>query len=347
MQETIDFEREAHESLPDLVAGFLAEPRNRVRFEASPPDSSADLSARTPHGRFIFELKASGRPGVVEAGARQLRSLKIQNVVPVLVVPYMTPAGARAADKENLNWIDLSGNAHFRTDDFYVHVEGKPNKYPTRGPTPSPFAPRSSRIAHAMLLNPRRWWRQAELAEELSLNDGYVSRIVRRLEDEKLLERDHKEVRPRDPDLMLDAWVDDYRFDRHRLVVGHATGSGVDLSRTLNSRLEEAGVDHAFTGLASAWAYTSFVRFRMNSIYVAGDPYDVADAIELRRHATGANVQLIGPDDDGVFLGRGDVADLPCVSAIQTYLDLQHLPERAEEAAVELRDNHLLWPDDD
>ena len=136
------------------------------------------------------------------------------------------------------------------------------------------------------------------------------------------------------------------RFNRHDLVVGHATGSGIDLARTLDARLRDAEIDHAFTGLASAWTISGFVRFRLNSVYVAGNPRDAADAIELRRHQRGANVQLIGPDDDGVFLGRRDVSELPCVSPVQTYLDLHHLPERAQDAAEELRNDRRLWRDD-
>jgi hypothetical protein len=65
----------------------------------------------------------------------------------------------------------------------------------------------------------------------------------------------------------------------------------------------------------------------------------------LRRKERGANVQLVGPDDDGVYLGRRDVSARLCVSPVQTYLDLQHLPERADDAAQELRNAHKLWPD--
>jgi hypothetical protein len=38
-----------------------------------------------------------------------------------------------------------------------------------------------------MLLAPWRWWRQKELCEVTGLDDGSVSRIVRRLGDEQLL----------------------------------------------------------------------------------------------------------------------------------------------------------------
>jgi hypothetical protein len=61
--------------------------------------------------------------------------------------------------------------------------------------------------------------------------------------------------------------------------------------------------------------------------------------------ATSAAPTLVGPDDTGVYLGRRDVSELPCVSPVQTYLDLQHLPERADDDAQDLRDAHRLWTD--
>lgn len=52
-------------------------------------------------------------------------------------------------------------------------------------------------------------------------------------------------------------------------------------------------------------------------------------------------MRLIGPDDRGVFDGRRDIDDLPGVAPAQVYLDLLALPERAREAAEELRSGEL------
>ncbi|HTU79885.1 MAG TPA: hypothetical protein VMF09_14115 [Solirubrobacteraceae bacterium] len=82
----------------------------------------------------------------------------------MLVVPFMTVAGAKAAAERDLNWLDLSGNAHIRDKDLYVSVQGRPNKFPARGRPSSPLAPKSSRITRTLLLDPERWWRQKELA---------------------------------------------------------------------------------------------------------------------------------------------------------------------------------------
>lgn len=343
MQQHLDIEREALHRLPGLLADLLAEPAVALAFHREPDDLDVDAAADRRGRKWVFEVKASSRPGIVASAAERLRVHSPHDALAILVVPFMTLAGASAAADRDLNWLDLSGNAHIRDDDLYIRVEGRPNQFAGRGRPSSPFAPKSSRIAHTLLLDPARWWRQKELAEKTNLDDGHISRIVRRLDDDELLERDGAQLRPRDPDLMLDAWAEDYRFGRHDIVIGHATGSGTQLARELHTGLAKAGIGHAFTGLVAAWVLEPFARFRLNSAYVHGDPREAADAVGMRRNERGANVQLIGPNDQGVYLGQRDVDGLPCVSPVQTYLDLRHLPERADEAARQLRDDHLLW----
>lgn len=345
MQENAkSIEREALRRLPRLLAELLDEPAVELDREEDLSGSRVDLVARDHHARrWAFEIKSSSRPGQVERAGDQLDAFRHADAIPVLVVPFMSKAGGEAADRAGLNWIDLSGNAHLRAENLHVWVQGRPNEFRTAGRPSSPFAPKSARVSRALLLDPGRWWRQKGLVGATGLDDGNVSRIVRRLDEELLLERRDRELRPRDPDLLIDAWAQDYRFDRHETVVGHFSGSGIEVARSLTDRLSEHKVHHAFTGLAAAWAIDQFARFRLTTVYVDEDPRAVADRLAIRQELKGANVQLVEPDDVGVFAGEQDRDGLRCVSAVQVYLDLLHLPERADEAARHLRDRQRLW----
>ena len=265
-------EREAFRRLPAVLTDLLDEPASELAFHRLPADEQGDVVVDVRGRQWIFEIMSSSRPGVVASAAAQLATRAHRDGLCVLVVPFMTPAGAEAAAARDVNWIDLSGNAQIRDDSLYISAQGKPNHFVVRGRPSSPFAPKSSRIARAMLMEPQRWWRQKELSTATDLDDGNVSRIVRRLLDEELLERSEGSVRPRDPSLMLDAWNDDYRFERHDIILGHVSGSSIELAHDLHDRLVDAGVDHAFTGLPAAWQLDRFARFRLNSVYVAGDP---------------------------------------------------------------------------
>lgn len=342
----LELEREALRLLPAILADLFDEPEPGSPLRLEAVDTGVDAVADAGGRHWLVQIKSSSSPGVVAAVAPQLAAINHPTGRAVLVVPYMTPAGARAADERRLNWIDLSGNAHLRDDQLHIWVQGHPNAFARRGRPSSAFAPKSSRIARILLLNPQHWWRQKELSERTDLDAGRVSRIVGRLADEQLLERDGPLLRPRDPDLLLDAWADEYRFDRHDLISGHVTGAGVDLAHEVGDRLRHHGIDHAFTGLPAAYALDQFARFRLVSVYVDGDPRDAADSLDLRRNDRGANIQLIGPDDRGVFDGRIDADGLPCVARVQVYLDLLNLPERAAEAAEQLRSDAGLWNHD-
>ena len=57
----------------------------------------------------------------------------------------------------------------------------------------------------------------------------------------------------------------------------------------------------------------------------------------------GANVWLVVPNDEGVFTAAAAKKGIACVHPVQAYLDLQGHPERAGEAADELRTRLLAW----
>ena len=187
---------------------------------------------------------------------------------------------------------------------------------------------------------------QANTAYDCTCRSQRVANArARRLRDDEelLLERRERELRPRDPDRLLDAWAQDYRFTHHDILTGHISGSGIELAHDLAQRLGALDVRHAFTGLPAAWTIDHFARFRLTTVYVEGDPRDAAKRLELRQASAGANVQLIGPDDLGLFIGEHLHDGLNCVSPVQVYLDLLHLPERAHEAAEHLRRYYLHY----
>jgi hypothetical protein len=344
MQETATvIGREARHRLPRLLADLLDD-RDVLIGPPRSPACPADLIASDGQGRtWVFQVKTSSRPGQLKHAAEQLRRCTDPDVISVLVVPYMSRAGAETAHGAELNWLDLSGNAHIRAEGLRLLVQGRPNELHSRGRPSSPFAPKSARVTRTMLLDPERWWRQKDLADATELDDGSISRVVRRLDEELLIERSGHRLRPQDPGLLLDAWAPDYRFDGHDILPCHVSGTGMEIARSLSGQLKDLRIHHAFTGLPAAWVMDQFARFRLTTIYIDGDPRSAAAQLDIRQGHKGANVQLVGPNDAGVFSGERAYDDLPCVAPVQVYLDLLHLPERANEAAQHLRGSYLGW----
>lgn len=121
----VQFEREALRRLPAILEDLLDEP------DIGPPQQQA-LDGRldaiiNSNGRlWLIEVKAAASPGVVALAAEQMARVSTRDGIAVLVVPFMTPAGAKAAEERELNWLDLSGNAHIRDKDLYVSIQGRP-----------------------------------------------------------------------------------------------------------------------------------------------------------------------------------------------------------------------------
>jgi hypothetical protein len=114
----------------------------------------------------------------------------------------------------------------------------------------------------------------------------------------------------------------------------------VNVQRYDDARARAA--QHAATGLAAAWVYTQFAAFRLVTFFVAERPRKaLLEAMKFRAEPKGANVWLVVPNDAGVFDGATTKTAIRCVHPVQAFLDLQGQPERAKEAAGELRSRML------
>ena len=342
-------EQHAKQEIVDTLAEVLGRPPKTIRVRHGAGAGGCDFLISSPGHRFLVEYKNVASAGPLAPAIQQLRcyaQAARDNGVPLIVVPFMGPVGQRLCDDAGVSWLDLSGNANIVAPGLRILVQGKPNKYVARGRPPNVFAPKSSRVARQLLHRPKQFQTQAEIARETELDDGYVSKIARRLEQEHYLDADeHGAVRPRDPDLLLDAWHDAYDFNRHRIIKGHVpTRSSEELLHKLAKQLNQVKMEYAVTGLAAAWLLIKFAAFRLATIYLSSTPpRSMLAGIEFVEEPRGANLWFVVPDDVGVFRESRRQAGIRCVSPVQAYLDLKDQPERAKDAAIELRKKLLDW----
>jgi hypothetical protein len=251
----------------------------------------------------------------------------------------MTDAGRRLCNEAGVSWFDLSGNADIRGPGVRVYVEGKPNRFKRRGRPATAFAPRSSRIVRAFFLA-RGPLAQHDLAKLSELDEGFTSRVVGKLIDDELVERQADGLlRVRDSTVLLDAWREQYNFEKHDVRRGHVTArSGDEALRTIGNILQEKNIEHAATGLGAAWLSTTFVGFRLATFFLSKEPdRKLQKSLGFREEERGANTWLVVPNDDAVFKGAQVIDGIRCVHPLQAYLDLKAQPERASEAASEVR----------
>ena len=302
-------------------------------------------------GEFVFvvEAKASNRLASIRQACEQARRFaqeKGPTAIPLVAVPFMGPSGRQACEEAKVSFVDVAGNVHIEAPGLFVHIQGRPNPSSVLGRPSSIFAPRSSRVARLLLLDPKRWWQQKDIAEEAGIGRGFVSKIVARLNSDGLLDaNDDGRVRPSNPNLLLDAWKDEYNFSRNRIVAGHVSArSGEELADRFVEAARKHDVEYSFTGLPAAAKLAPFAGFRLVATYLRRPPQEtLLQSLGFHKEAKGANIWLVVPNDEGVFAGSKEIAGHVCVSAVQAYLDLLEMPERAKEAAEHLREECLNW----
>ncbi len=296
---------------------------------------------------FRVEFKSSAQYATVHRAIDQLRSLvRNSTALPLLGVPYMPPASAELCRREGMSWFDLSGNADIHAPGVLIELGGHPDRYRRPGRPASVFAPKSSRIARALLAEPGRHLRQQDLAEETGLDAGYVSRIVHRLVASRFVARETDgALRVIAPRALLDGWRAENPFARERAERFHvASRGGEETLHRVAEGLSRASATHAFTGLAAAWTLAPFAMFRVVTVYVDAPVTDeLTRSLGARRVDSGANLWIVAPRDAGVFQRAQVVRGVRCVHAVQAYVDLAGHAERASEAADHLRHAALPW----
>lgn len=312
------------------------------------PDG-VDATLLAKNHRFAVEVKGSNRLATIRQACATAQShvdAAGSDAIPLVAVPFMGPSGRHACEEANVGFVDAAGNARFEAAGLFVHVEGKREQAATRGRPSSAFAPKSSRVARLLLLDPSRWWKRSAIAAEVGLGKSLVSKIATRLSEDGLLtEDDSKQIRARNPVHLLEAWKDEYRFRRHRIIAGHVSArSGEELAERFAASARQSGLEYSFTGLAAAAKLAPFAGFRLVAAYLRQPPNDrLLGEMGFHQGEKGANLWLVLPKDEGVFAGSKEIDGHVCVSPVQAYLDLQGMPERAKEAAEHLRKECLAW----
>lgn len=321
---------------------YARRPVRRQQAERHYPE--ADAIFRLDGEQFVVKVKSSARSDSVARAVAQLREAirRYPDGQPLLVVPSMGEAGAAICEQEGINWIDLNGNASIDTDRLRVYVRGRRDRLVDLAGGEigtNPFSKTASRVIHALLVDPHKEWRRSDLESVTGLDKGYLSKIVAALSERGYIEeaplQRSRALHVVDPVILLDAWRERYKPKRPRfwgLVAAHNGSEAMDkVAKALSH------VDYAITGLGAAARYTNFGSFRRVDVYVGGAlPEAVAKQLNVGTNERGRNIAF-HDDFANASIGLKSIDGARLTSPALAYLDLSHLPERSEEASVEMR----------
>lgn len=255
----------------------------------------------------------------------------------VFAAPSISGRMAEVCWDRGWSWFDLAGNCQINVPGVLsISHRGNPPVHVAARPDANLGTPEAARVLRALLLPEHlsTHWTQRELRElsapKVSL--GLVNKIVTHLRKEHYLEDLSGDgFRVVEPEKLLLAWRDAYRFDRLK-------------QQQWFTLLREPQVSEAIRKhrLPVAWAAFSAASRQAPMVQqprmwlMANDDHveSLRNALEAKSVDAGANVTVLVPPDAGYLahLREEDQAGL-CTHPVQTYVDVWHAGGRGQEAA--------------
>jgi hypothetical protein len=308
-------------------------------------DIRPDIVIQLGYGDIIIkifgEIKIQVTQKTIEQVGEWLRRAKA--LIPfgtyALICPYLSPQNQLTCQKDNIDFIDLSGNILLRIPNrVFIERLNRPNKSYKESKRRNPFSGASSRVLRVLLNKPYQDWTITGISDELereserqnkkglfSLSLSSISKSIQSLEDEVLIRRDNLKIRVPDPKQLLFSWAEKYK-DRYKWLrrSSFKTNNPFDFEvessiNKLTDRFNDLNI--CVSGSAAANFVAPFVNVDRIDVFLLDKPR--TDALRSL-----SNEQSVGPDfqffyayDNGVAMYSQIVKNIKIVSDIQIYLD--------------------------
>ncbi|MBN1570284.1 MAG: hypothetical protein JXA73_20750 [Acidobacteria bacterium] len=308
------------------------------------------LQVKTPSGTSILlvEVKSIGQPRIVRDAVNKLLRDKgeFPNAYGIVMAPYISAQAAEICLKDGFGYADLAGNCRISFDQVFISKEGKENRFSRKRDLRSLYSPKAERVLRQLFSTPIRSWKMQHLAKEARVSLGQVANVKRLLLEREWIKSGGDGFQLIAPGKLLAEWSENYDFCRNSIREYYSLLSVASLENKLADYCEQRNVRYALAGFSSAARFAPMVRYQRAMAYVSGDIDGMARQLELKSVASGANISLVEPYDDGVFNGAEIKDRVKVTSPLQTYLDLCGIKGRGEEAAESLKEKVMqrTWP---
>jgi len=316
------------------------------------PDAIVNIKApgtRRP-ARLIVEYKQSITPRVAADAARRLGSYLSQDpeATGLVVAPWGSRRTRDVLREAGIGFIDSTGNIDLALDApaLVVKLEGaSENPFGKPSASPSLRGPKAWALMKT-LIEVAPPYGVRELAGAVGTDPGYTSRVIKALEEERLVLRQRRgPITEIDWPALLSQLASTYSLlDANGTSTWIASGA----VRGLPEKLAEPRLQApwAITGSLASNLITAVAAPAMAIVY-SNAPDEVAETLELLPADSGANVILARPYDDAVYTRSWEHDGVSFVSVAQLAADcltgVGRMPAEGEALVEWMRTNEARW----
>lgn len=265
----------------------------------------------------------------------------------VVAARYLSPEVRRRLTDAGIGFVDSTGNIQLSLTEpgLFIKVSGaERDPSPRRRPSRTLAGAKAGRIVRALCKSPNSWGVR-ELADSTDTNAGYVSRLLRFLDREALVEREaRRSVSVSDWQRLLRRWAVAAPLESRGTIERCIAPRGVT---SVLDKLGTSKLAHAVSGSFSSSRIAPIAPARLLLLYVK-DSETARSRLDMRPTDVGSNVFLIEPKDEHVFEeGQPDDKGVCWASVVQVAADLLTSPGRGPSEAEALMDwmqrNEKRW----
>lgn len=343
-----EFEKKIKEILCQIPSLTIMNTSFNTRiFSDYKADLIIELSYSNKKKTLIVETKKVGEPRYIRSSIQQLSSYmaQIPDAYGIIAASFISERTGEICKQANFGYIDLSGNCYLSFNSIYIEKTNYLNIFKEKKEVKSLFSKKTSRILRALLTETEKTWTQKNLSEKSETSIGLTNRLVKKLYDLEHIDFDqNKTISIKNPSKLLDIWRENYSYKDNQISGCYSPLSQNEFEARLIKYMEETTEDqYAFTLFSGALLIAPHVHQTQTFFYFLGNEENFRKEMDLKPVASGANVLILSPYDEGVFYAPQIISRRNIVSNVQLYLDLYNYKGRGREQAEHLRENILKF----
>lgn len=313
------------------------------RIEQYEGDSGMDFQvwvrAQGQPRLLLAQVKNNGQPRLAHLAVYELKN-RLGNKLDaygIFIAPYISPDAGKICEEAGIGYLDLAGNCLLSFETIYIRQTGAPNPKVQKRDLRSLYSPKAERILRAMLNEPRRTWKVAELAQAVDVSLGQVANVKKLLADREWLGVNNTGMYLSEPGALLDDWSKAYNYNRNQIYEFYSLTEPAKTEARLAEACERLCIRYALTSFSGAIRIAPMVRYNRAVAYVQGDLSVIAAEAGIKPVDSGPNVILLTPYDEGVFYAAEPIGGIMTATPVQVYLDVISSRARGQEAADAIR----------